>query len=150
MKCPNCGSDNDRVIDSRLTCNGTVIRRRRECNNCGQRFSTAEMITSQPLFVIKKSGGRQEFDREKLRRGIWASCGKRPISAEQINHLVDDVETAIAAKPKREMSSQDIGLLVLNRLKRIDEVAYIRFASVYRDFDGIASFLTEMNNMRKK
>lgn len=150
MKCPNCGCDNDRVIDSRLTGDGTVIRRRRKCNNCDQRFSTAETITSQPLFVVKKSGGRQEFNREKLSRGIWASCCKRPISAEQINQLLDSVEIAIASKPKREMTSRDIGLLVLSGLRRIDEVAYIRFASVYRDFDDIASFFNEMQNMRRQ
>ena len=147
MKCPNCDSNDDRVVDSRPSDDGSSIRRRRECLVCGKRFTTYEKIEDLPLMVIKKDGSRQAFDRQKLLIGIMKSCEKRPVTTRQIEELIDEVERTAGNALKREISSSDIGELVLGELRGIDEVAYIRFASVYRAFRDIRSFIEEITNL---
>ncbi|MBP8988790.1 MAG: transcriptional repressor NrdR [Clostridia bacterium] len=147
MRCPFCGQDEDRVIDSRPASEGSAIRRRRECVHCGGRFTTYEKIENLPIMVIKKDGSRQPFDRDKLFSGIMKSCGKRPVSTAQIEALVDSIENYCANSLKREVSSQEIGERVMEGLKEIDEVAYVRFASVYRQFKDVSSFLHELNEI---
>ncbi|MCK9176291.1 MAG: transcriptional regulator NrdR [Clostridiales bacterium] len=147
MKCPNCESNDDRVVDSRPSDDGSSIRRRRECLTCGTRFTTYEKIEDMPLMVIKKDGSRQAFDRQKLLIGIMKSCEKRPVTTRQVEDLIDEVERAAGNALKREISSSDIGELVLKELRGIDEVAYIRFASVYRAFRDIRSFIEEISNL---
>ncbi len=145
MKCPNCEGNDDRVVDSRPSDDGTTIRRRRECLLCGSRFTTYEKVENLPLMVIKKDGSRQPFDRQKLLIGIMKSCEKRPVTTQQIEELIDQVERAAGNALKREISTSEIGELVLKQLRRIDEVAYIRFASVYRAFGDIRSFFKEIS-----
>ncbi len=147
MKCPFCSHDEDRVIDSRPSDEGLAIRRRRECLSCGARFTTYEKIENLPLLVIKKDGTREPFDREKLMSGIMKSCQKRPVSTTQIDNLVSSIEVQTQNSLKREISSRDIGEMVMEGLKDIDEVAYVRFASVYRQFKDVNSFLDELNDM---
>ena len=147
MKCPNCESNDARVVDSRPSDDGSSIRRRRECLTCGTRFTTYEKIEDMPLMVIKKDGSRQAFDRQKLLIGIMKSCEKRPVTTRQVEDLIDEVERAAGNALKREISSSDIGELVLKELRGIDEVAYIRFASVYRAFRDIRSFIEEISNL---
>jgi len=150
MRCPFCGHDEDRVIDSRPSDEGTAIRRRRECISCGSRFTTYEKIENLPLLVIKKDGTREPFDREKLMSGIMKSCQKRPVTTTQIESLVSSIEVQTQNSLKREISSREIGEMVMEGLKRIDEVAYVRFASVYRQFRDVNSFLEELNQMLHK
>lgn len=150
MKCPNCEGNDDRVVDSRPAEDGSFIRRRRECLLCGRRFTTYEKLEDIPLMVIKKDGSRQPFDRQKLLIGIMKSCEKRPVTTRQIEDLIDQVERAAGNALKREISSREIGELVLKELKDLDEVAYIRFASVYRDFGDIRSFLLEISKLFEK
>ncbi|MGI6334322.1 MAG: transcriptional regulator NrdR [Saccharofermentanales bacterium] len=150
MRCPFCGHDEDRVVDSRPSDEGSAIRRRRECIACSSRFTTYEKIESLPLLVIKKNGTREPFDREKLMAGIMKSCQKRPVSNQQIDDLVSSIEVQTQNALKREISSQEIGELVMERLKDIDEVAYVRFASVYRQFKDVNSFLDELHDMLRK
>ena len=150
MRCPYCGHDEDKVIDSRPAEEGAAIRRRRECINCGNRFTTYEKIESLPLMVIKKDGSRQPFSRDKLIAGITKSCEKRPVSTEQIEILVDSIESRYQNSLKREVSSREIGEHVMEGLKEIDEVAYVRFASVYRQFKDVSSFLHELNEILGK
>ena len=147
MKCPNCEGNDDRVVDSRPSDDGTTIRRRRECLLCGSRFTTYEKLENLPLMVIKKDGSRQPFDRQKLLIGIMKSCEKRPVTTQQIEELIDQVERAAGNALKREISTSEIGELVLKQLRRIDEVAYIRFASVYRAFGDIRSFFREISSL---
>ena len=147
MKCPNCEGNDDRVVDSRPSDDGTTIRRRRECLLCGSRFTTYEKLENLPLMVIKKDGSRQPFDRQKLLIGIMKSCEKRPVTTQQIEELIDQVERAAGNALKREISTSEIGELVLKQLRRIDEVAYIRFASVYRAFGDIRSFFKEISSL---
>jgi transcriptional repressor NrdR len=147
MRCPFCGHDEDRVIDSRPSDEGSAIRRRRECITCGARFTTYEKVESLPLLVIKKDGTREPFNREKLMAGIMKSCEKRPVSTLQIEGLVNAIETQTQNSLKREISSREIGEMVMEGLKQIDEVAYVRFASVYRQFKDVNSFLDELNEM---
>ncbi len=147
MRCPFCGHDEDRVIDSRPSEEGAAIRRRRECIACGNRFTTYEKIETLPLLVVKKDGTRQAFDRAKLYSGIMKACEKRPVSTEQIERLVDSIEASAQNALKRELSSREIGEMVMNGLKHIDEVAYVRFASVYRQFRDVNSFMTELNEI---
>ena len=152
MKCPFCGSLDDKVIDSRTIRDGKVIRRRRECLSCGKRFTTYEYIEQSPLLVIKRDGSREEFQREKLVRGIRIACRKRPVSAEKIEQLVDKIESEILAMGVSEISSLKIGELVMQNLRKLDEVAYVRFASVYREFKDIEEFqqlLEELEKIRK-
>ncbi len=150
MKCPFCGHDEDRVIDSRPAEDGAAIRRRRECIGCGARFTTYEKIETLPLLVVKKDGTREPFNRDKLLNGLLKACEKRPVSNEQLMQLLTFVEGQVQNAFNREISSQDIGELVMKKLKEIDEVAYVRFASVYRQFKDVNSFLEELNEMLNK
>ncbi len=150
MRCPFCGHDEDRVIDSRPSDESAAIRRRRECIACGSRFTTYEKIENLPLLVIKKDGTREPFDREKLMSGIMKSCQKRPVSTLQIEGLVNSIEIQTQNSLKREISSREIGEMVMEGLKQIDEVAYVRFASVYRQFADVNSFLNELKNIMRK
>ena len=147
MRCPFCGHDEDKVIDSRPSDEGSAIRRRRECISCNARFTTYEKVENLPLVVIKKDGTRQPFDRDKLISGIMKACEKRPITTAQIENLVNSIEAQSQNSLKREIMSQEIGEMVMERLKLIDEVAYVRFASVYRQFKDVNSFLEELNEM---
>lgn len=150
MRCPFCGHAEDRVIDSRPSEEGAAIRRRRECLSCNARFTTYEKVENLPLLVIKKDGTRQPFDREKLISGILKSCEKRPVSTAQVEQLVNTIEAQSQNTLKREVSSREIGEMVMEGLKQIDEVAYVRFASVYRQFRDVHSFLEELNEMLNK
>jgi transcriptional repressor NrdR len=150
MKCPFCGHPEDKVLDSRPTDEGSAIRRRRECASCGKRFTTYEKVEGLPLVVIKKDQSRQPFDSEKLLSRLLRACVKRPIPIKQLEALVDEIENAILSDMKREITSQQIGDMVLERLKEIDEVAYVRFASVYRAFESVDSFLEELEEIKSK
>lgn len=150
MKCPFCSYEESKVIDSRPTDEGERIRRRRECLKCGKRFTTYEMIESLPIIVIKKDGSRESFDRQKLLTGMLRACEKRPVSIETLDRAITDIETVIQNSLDREVSSDKIGELVMEKLKDIDEVAYVRFASVYRQFKDINTFMTELNKLLSK
>lgn len=147
MKCPFCGYTEDRVIDSRPTDEGSVIRRRRECNKCLRRFTTYEKVESLPLMVIKKDKSRQPFKREKLLNGLLRACEKRPVSIDQLEEMVDEIESQLHNLLKREITTADIGEMVMARLKDLDEVAYVRFASVYRQFKDINTFMNELHKL---
>jgi transcriptional repressor NrdR len=147
MRCPFCGHDEDKVIDSRPSEEGSAIRRRRECISCGSRFTTYEKVENLPLLVVKKDGSREPFFRDKLISGIIKSCEKRPVSTAQIEAMVDSIEMSVQNSLKREVTSREIGEMVMERLKCLDEVAYVRFASVYRQFKDVNSFLSELNQM---
>ena len=147
MKCMYCGCEDSKVIDSRSTDDGRSIRRRRECSNCGRRFTTFETIESVPLLVVKRDGTRQLFEKEKLKNGIIRACEKRPISMAQIDGVADNIEKALYNSLEQEVSSQKIGDLVMQELKTLDEVAYIRFAAVYRQFKDSATFIEEMRKI---
>ena len=147
MKCPYCGDSESKVIDSRPTDEGERIRRRRECLKCGERFTTYEKIEHISLVVVKKDGTREQFDREKLLGGLLRACQKRPVSIEQLEILVDDVETILSNSLEREVTSHHIGELVMAKLKDIDEVSYVRFASVYRQFKDINTFMEELKKL---
>ncbi len=150
MKCPFCGYEESKVIDSRPTDEGERIRRRRECLECGKRFTTYEMIESLPIVVIKKDGSRETFDRQKLLTGMLRACEKRPVSIEMLDRAISDIETVIQNSLDREVSSDKIGEFVMEKLKEIDEVAYVRFASVYRQFKDINTFMDELNKLLSK
>ena len=147
MKCAYCGCTQSRVVDSRQSEDGTSIRRRRECENCGRRFTTYERIDLVPLMVIKKDQTREAFDVEKLRSGIVKACEKRPVSLGKIDELVHVIEQTLINQPDSEITSENIGELVMEGLKRVDEVAYVRFASVYRQFKDIETFRDELNKL---
>ncbi len=147
MKCPYCGKENTRVIDSRPAEDGLSIRRRRECDECGKRFTTYEKIETIPLVVIKKDNTREPYDREKITSGVFRSCHKRPISVAQINELVDEVETAIYNLEDKEIPSTLIGQMVMDKLRDLDPVAYVRFASVYREFKDVNTFMDELKKI---
>lgn len=147
MKCPFCGFEESKVIDSRPTDEGQRIRRRRECLECGKRFTTYEIIESLPIIVIKKDKSRETFNREKLMTGLLRACEKRPVSIDMLDKMIDDIEVIIQNSLDREVSSEKIGELVMDKLKKIDEVAYVRFASVYRQFKDINTFMTELNKL---
>ena len=147
MKCPYCAFEESKVIDSRPTDEGERIRRRRECLECQRRFTTYEMIESLPIIVIKKDKTRQSFSREKILNGMVRACEKRPVSLETLEHAIDDIETEIQNSLDREVSSEKIGELVMKKLSEIDEVAYVRFASVYRQFRDINTFMDELNKL---
>ena len=148
MKCPYCKYTESKVIDSRPTVDGESIRRRRICQQCGKRFTTYETIESRSLMVIKKHGSRQQYDREKLMRGILKACQKRPVTKAQMDDLLSNIEKELYDQQEDEVSSMTIGEMVVERLIDIDEVAYIRFASVYRDFDDVDSFMAELKRIR--
>ena len=147
MRCPFCGHDEDKVIDSRPSEEGSAIRRRRECIACGSRFTTYEKVENLPLLVVKKDGSREPFLRDKLINGLIKSCEKRPVSTAQIEALVDSIEMAVQNSLKREVTSREIGEMVMERLKGLDEVAYVRFASVYRQFKDITQFIEEVREL---
>ncbi len=149
MKCGKCGCMDSKVIDSRMSEDGTSIRRRRECLGCGRRFTTYEVIESTPVLVIKSDGTRQPFDPDKIRRGVIKACEKRPVTAEKINKLVSDVERQVYNTLLQEISSKEIGELVMKELKDLDEVAYVRFASVYRDFRDVTTFVEFISGLEK-
>lgn len=150
MQCPKCHYNGSRVVDSRPIDDNNSIRRRRECESCHHRFTTFERIEQSPLLVIKKNGTREEFSREKLLRGLVRSCEKRPIALEQLEDLVNTVETEIRSQGENEISSLEIGKYVMDELVKIDDVAYIRFASVYRQFSDRQTFLDELKKLEKK
>ncbi len=141
MKCPYCGKDNTRVIDSRPADDNSSIRRRRICDDCGKRFTTYEKVETIPLIVIKKDNNRETFDRAKIESGILRACHKRPVSANDITRLVDEVENEISSMEEKEIPSDVIGELVMNKLRNLDAVAYVRFASVYREFKDVNTFM---------
>ncbi len=147
MKCPYCSEGSTKVIDTRET-TANEIRRRRECQACGERFTTYERVESLELKVLKDDGEKEDFDRSKLRSGIQRACNKRPVTDEQIEDLIDQVESEIRSENEKEVRSRHIGDLVMEKLKDIDEVAYIRFASVYRDFDSADSFEEEVKELK--
>ena len=149
MKCPFCGEDNTRVIDSRPADDGDSIRRRRECDECHKRFTTYEKVETIPLIVIKKDQNREQFDRSKIEAGVLRACHKRPVSAEQIHRLVDDVETEVFNLEEREIPSSVIGEIVMDKLKDLEAVAYVRFASVYREFKDVNTFMDELKKILK-
>ena len=147
MKCPFCGHENTRVIDSRPADENNSIRRRRVCDECEKRFTTYEKVETIPLIIIKKDNNRETYDRSKIEAGVLRACHKRPISAAQITQLVDEVETEIFNREEKEVPSAVIGELVMDKLKKSDEVAYVRFASVYRQFKDINTFMSELNKL---
>ncbi|MFD1317849.1 transcriptional regulator NrdR [Loigolactobacillus zhaoyuanensis] len=147
MQCPRCHHNGSRVVDSRPTDEGRVIRRRRECENCNFRFTTFERVEQTPLLVIKKNGTREEFNREKILRGLIRSAEKRPVTMEQMTQIVDEVENKIRALGENEVASPMIGEYVMTLLADVDEITYIRFASVYRQFKDVNVFLKELNQM---
>ena len=149
MKCPFCSHENTRVIDSRPAAENNSIRRRRVCDECGKRFTTYEKVETIPLIVIKKDNNRETYDRSKIEAGVLRACHKRPISADQIKELVDAVETAVFNREEKEISSGMIGEMVMNKLKDLDTVAYVRFASVYREFKDINTFMDELKKVLK-
>jgi transcriptional repressor NrdR len=152
MRCPNCGSIDDKVLDSRTLAAGDAIRRRRECNSCGFRFTSYERIEVKPFMVIKRDGRREPFDRNKIERGVQRALEKRPVSQMNIESLVNEVEDAAAMKGKasNEIAASAIGDLVLEKLGNLDEVSYIRFASVYRHFENIEEFVVEIRKVENK
>ena len=147
MKCPYCAYLESKVVDSRPADEGASIRRRRECLSCHKRFTTYETVESLPLMVVKKDGSRQSFDRSKVMSGVIRACEKRPVPYQDMENLVAEIEQALQNQMDREVSSAQIGELVMERLKKLDEVAYVRFASVYRQFKDINTFMTELNKL---
>ncbi len=147
MKCPFCGEINNKVIDSRLSKNGDVIRRRRECIECRRRFTTYEHIEEIPIMIIKKDGRREVFSREKVRSGIQKACEKRDISMDVIDEFVDELERDLRETGKKEIPSREIGERIISRLHELDDVAYVRFASVYREFKDVNDFVDELKNL---
>ena len=150
MKCPFCSSENTRVIDSGPADDNNSIRRRRLCDECGKRFTTYEKVETIPLIVIKKDNNREQYDRSKIEAGVLRACHKRPISVNQINQLVDEVETEIFNREEKEIPSSLIGELVMDKLKDLEAVAYVRFASVYREFKDVNTFMSELKKMLDK
>ena len=149
MKCMYCGHTDSKVIDSRPSDDGTAIRRRRECNNCGRRFTTYETVETTPILVVKANGNRQTFDANKLKNGIIKSCEKRPVPMWKIDELVENIQKSIYNSLEQEVTSKKLGEMVMEGLKEIDEVAYVRFASVYRSFKDISTFMKELEKLQK-
>ena len=150
MKCMYCGCTESKVIDSRSTDEGRTIRRRRECMQCGRRFTTYETIETTPVLVIKNDGTRQAFDANKIKNGIIKACEKRPVSLSKIDKLVEDIKKEVYNSLEQEISSKQIGEMVMEGLQKLDEVAYVRYASVYRSFKDISSFMAELQKMMEK
>lgn len=144
MRCPFCGEENTRVIDSRPAEDSNAIRRRRQCDECGKRFTTYEKVETIPLVVIKKDNNREPYDRTKLQNGIIRSCHKRPVSMDTITEMVDEIETGIFSMDTKEIPTTTIGELVMEKLRKVDAVAYVRFASVYREFKDVNTFMNEL------
>jgi transcriptional repressor NrdR len=149
MKCPFCGHLEDKVVDSRESREGDVIRRRRECLDCGRRFTSYERIDEIPYMVVKKDGSREKFDRQKLSAGLLKACEKRPVSITQLEGIVNEVEYFVQEANDRERSTQEIGEMLMERLRKLDKVAYVRFASVYLDFKDIKEFMAELRELLK-
>ena len=149
MKCPFCGHDDSKVVDSRPTDEGTSIRRRRECLKCLKRFTTYETVERMPLMLVKRDGTRQPYDRQKLLGGLVKACEKRPVSLMQLEQIVDNVEQRVFSALESEVSSKTIGELVMEQLRSVDEVAYVRFASVYREFKDVNTFMDELKKLLK-
>jgi len=147
MKCPYCGFQQDKVIDSRESKDADSIRRRRECEGCNKRFTTYERIDEVPYMVVKKDGRREKFERQKVLSGLLRACEKRPVASSRLESIVDEAETYILDSPERERSTSEIGELIMNNLRQIDTVAYIRFASVYRDFKDVSEFKSELEEL---
>jgi len=150
LRCPFCKYPESRVIESRPAQDGNVIRRRRECIKCGRRFTTYERLEEIPLVVIKKDGRREFFEPQKVRTGILKACEKRPVSLEVINNLVGEIEAELRSRMDKEISSREIGEMIVERLRELDEVAYVRFASVYRQFKDVESFGEEIKRLKEK
>ena len=149
MKCPYCSSDDTKVIDSRPADDNTSIRRRRQCEACGKRFTTYEKLETMPLMVIKKDNSRESYDRSKIESGVVRSCHKRPVSTEQISKMIDEIENEVFAMGEKEIPTSVIGEKVMKRLKDMDGVAYVRFASVYREFKDVNTFIDEIGKLLK-
>ena len=147
MKCPFCGHQEDKVVDSRSSSDGVAIRRRRECLRCGKRFTTYEHVEEQPLMIIKKDGRREPFDRHKLLAGLVKACEKRPVSMDDLEQLVDELERELSQHFEREAPSREVGERVMKRLHALDPVAYVRFASVYREFKDVEQFMRELKEL---
>ena len=150
MKCPYCNEADTKVIDSRPADDNSSIRRRRQCEGCGKRFTTYEKLETMPLMVIKKDNTREAYDRSKIEAGIIHSCHKRPVPPQQIGVMIDEIENQIFNREEREISTAVIGELVMEKLKQVDEVAYVRFASVYREFKDVSTFMEELGKLLKK
>ncbi len=150
MRCPYCEHSESKVIDSRESRNGLRIRRRRECLSCKKRFTTYEMIEEIPYMVIKKDGSRQPFDRQKLLQGLLKACEKRPVPLSKLEEVVEEIESRLMEKPEKEINSSEIGSHVMKRLKELDKVAYVRFASVYREFKDVLEFKQELETLLKE
>ena len=150
MKCPFCGKPDTKVIDSRPVDENSSIRRRRQCEGCGKRFTTYEKLETMPLMVIKKDNTREAYDRSKIEAGIVHSCHKRPVSPQQIGVMIDEIENQIFTQEEREIPTSVIGELVMSKLKEVDEEAYVRFASVYREFKDVNAFMEELGKLLKK
>lgn len=148
MRCPFCGHDEDRVVDSRESREGDVIRRRRECVKCERRFTSYEKIESIPFQVVKRDRRREPYERDKLMKGLRMACSKRPIPAATLEKLADDIEAEMQESPEREISSRQLGNLVMERLRELDEIAYVRFASVYRRFEDVEEFVKELDQLK--
>jgi len=147
MRCPFCNENNDRVVDSRESQNSHTIRRRRECLDCGRRYTSYERIEDIPFMVVKRDGSRTEFDRKKLLVGLYKACEKRPVPARRLDEIVDAVEHQVHEREDREITTQEIGQFIMDELKDLDQVAYVRFASVYRRFEDIDAFMTELKEL---
>lgn len=149
MKCPFCKSDDNRVIDSRASADGFAIRRRRQCESCARRFTTYERIEESPIRVVKKDGSREPFERRKILSGLMKACEKRPVSMDVLDEIVTHIEHQVTEQFDREVPSKFVGRLLMRELKKVDQVAYVRFASVYRDFTDVADFVDEVRPMLK-
>ena len=150
MKCPFCNHNEDKVVDSRETSEGLAIRRRRECLNCGKRYTTYESVEKMPLMVVKKDGRREAFNRQKILNGLLLSCQKRPVSMEKLEDLVSEVEAEIQKKFEQEVEARQVGEIVIEKLAALDDVAYVRFASVYRQFKDVNQFMRELRDILGK
>jgi transcriptional repressor NrdR len=150
VKCPFCSHIDDKVIDSRVARTGDMIRRRRECLRCGRRFTTYERIDEIPYMVIKKDGRRERFDRQKILQGLLKSCEKRPVATPKLEGIVDEIERVVQEASEREINTTEIGELLMHRLKKLDKVAYVRFASVYMDFKDVKEFMSELKGLLKE
>lgn len=150
MKCPFCGHLDDKVVDSREGRSGDLIRRRRECLQCERRFTTYERIDEIPYMVVKKDGRRERFDRQKLLQGLLKACEKRPVATPKLENLVDDAERFILESPDRERTTTELGAMLMTRLRKLDKVAYVRFASVYLDFKDVREFMSELKDLLKE
>lgn len=150
MKCPYCNEEDTKVIDSRPAEDNSAIRRRRQCISCGKRFTTYEKLETMPLMVVKKDGTREAYDRSKIEAGILRACHKRPVSRQQVDTLIEELEAKVFNLEEKEIDTSVIGELVINKLKELDEVAYVRFASVYREFKDVNTFIEEIGKLLKK